>query len=80
LILTFCVPAFAQETVHQPFETDSAAQPRGGVPYLNTFLQANLYKPILIQSKGLGGRVVVSGIVETDGHVTDVKATLTKLP
>jgi TonB family protein len=80
LILIFCVPAFAQETVHQPFETDSAAQPRGGVPYLNTFLQANLRKPILIQSKGLGGRVVVSGIVETDGHVTDVKTTPTKFP
>ncbi len=80
LILFVCIPAIAQETVYQAFETDSAAQPRGDISYLNTFLQTNLRKPILAESKGTGGRVVVSGIVETDGHVTDVKAVQSKTP
>ena len=79
-LLLFFTPAFAQETVHQSFEVDSVAQPRGGMTYLNAFLQTNLRKPIGPESKGTGGRVVVSGIVETDGRVTDVKALQTKVP
>lgn len=78
--LLFCSPALAQETVYQPFEADSAAQPRGGIAYLNTFLQTNLRKPIGLESKGIGGRVDVSGIIEADGRVTDVKATPSKFP
>lgn len=48
--------------------------------YLNLFLQTNLRKPILAESKGIGGRAVVSGIVEADGRITDVKATPGKFP
>lgn len=80
LFLILCSSAFAQEVVYKNFETDSVAQPRGGIEYLNTFLQINLRKPVVIEAKGIGGRVVVNGIVEADGHVTDVKATPTKFP
>ncbi|GAB3642783.1 TonB family protein [Spirosoma arcticum] len=79
-VLILHVPAFAQETVYQSFDVDSIAQPRGGIAYLNTFLQVNLRKPVAIESKGIGGRAVVSGIVEPDGHVTDAKAITGKSP
>jgi TonB family protein len=79
-LLLFCSPAFCQENVYQDFETDSAAQSRGGMEYLNLYLQTNLRKPILAQSKGIGGRAVVSGIVEADGRITNVKATPGKFP
>ncbi|AKD57484.1 TonB family protein [Spirosoma radiotolerans] len=65
--------AVAQTTIYQPFEADSAAEPRGGIPFFNTFLQTNLRKPTAAEAKGEGGRVIVSGIVETDGRLTDVK-------
>lgn len=82
LLLTFfaCSSAFAQETVYQPFEVDSAAQPRGDIGYLTDFLQTNLRKPVAVESQGIGGRVIVSGIVEADGRVTDVSVVQTKLP
>jgi TonB family protein len=65
--------AFAQEPVYQPFEADSAAQPRGGIPYFNAFLQNNLCKPVDAEAKGVGGRVILSAIVEPDGRLSNVK-------
>ncbi|WP_332369030.1 TonB family protein [Spirosoma telluris] len=65
--------AIAQQTVYQSFEVDSTAEPRGGTPFLNTFLQTNLRKPTAAAAKGIGGRVIVSAIVEPDGSVSDVK-------
>ena len=72
LFVLFCLPASAQSTVYQGFEADTAAEPRGGIAYLNTFIQTNLRKPISAEAKGLGGLVVVGGVVETDGRVSDV--------
>ena len=80
LLVLLGSPALAQETVYQVFETDSAAQPRGGMGNLTLFLQTNLRKPITVESKGISGRAIVSGIVETDGHVTDVKVIPGKSP
>jgi TonB family protein len=68
-----CFHSSAQQTPYQAFEVDSAAEPHGGMPFLNTFLQTNLRKPIAAEAKGIGGRIVVSAIVELDGHVSDVK-------
>lgn len=65
--------AFGQEPVYQNFETDSAAQPRGGIPFFNAFLQNNLCKPVVVEASGLSGRVIVNAIVETDGRVSAVK-------
>ncbi|MVM31787.1 TonB family protein [Spirosoma sp. HMF4905] len=72
LLLLCCSVAIAQQDIYQSFEVDSAATPRGGITTFNTFLQANLRKPILAESKGIGGVVVVNGIVEPDGHVSSV--------
>lgn len=79
-LLFLCSSVFAQQPVYQPFEVDSAAQPRGGIGYLTAFLQTNLRKPVPAEAKGIGGRVIVSAIVEVDGRVTDVKVTQNKFP
>lgn len=63
---------FGQQPVFQNYEVDSAAVPRGGMSYLTTFLQANLRKPIQAESEGIGGRILVKGVVEPDGHITEV--------
>jgi TonB family protein len=64
--------SFGQQPVYQHYEVDSAAVPRGGMSYLTMFLQANLRKPIQAESEGVGGRVLVKGVVEPDGHITEV--------
>ncbi|WP_170061201.1 TonB family protein [Spirosoma aerolatum] len=61
--------------IYQPFEVDSAAQPRGGLGAFNTFLMANLRKPITAQVSGAGGIVVLTGVVGTNGHISDVRIT-----
>lgn len=63
----------AQQTTYQPFEVDSVAEPRGGLAFLGTFIQANLRKPIQAEALGIAGRVMLTGIVETDGSVSDIK-------
>jgi TonB family protein len=40
--------------------------------FLNTYLQANLRKPITAEAAGVGGRVILSGIVEPNGHVSEL--------
>ncbi|QHV98897.1 energy transducer TonB [Spirosoma endbachense] len=67
------IGVFAQQTPYQAFEVDSAAEPHGGMPFLNTFLQTNLRKPVAAEAKGIGGRIVFNAIVEPDGRVSDVK-------
>ena len=78
--LILSLPVLAQETVYQAFEADSAAQPRGGMAYLTVFLSANLRKPIAVEAQGMGGRAVVTGIVEPDGRISSVKAIPGKSP
>jgi TonB family protein len=75
LLLVFAsAPLFAQQPVYQQFEVDSSAQPRGGMAYLQLFLQTNLRKPIAAQAAGKAIRTTVTGIIEPDGRLTDVKA------
>ena len=69
-----CSSVIAQQAAYQAFDVDSAAQPRGGITFLNTFIQVNLRKPLSAEAKGIGGRVIVSGDVEADGSVSNVKA------
>ncbi|MGF7215729.1 TonB family protein [Spirosoma lacussanchae] len=73
LLFLLTISSLAQPVAYQSFETDSAAEPRGGMPSLSTFLQTNLRKPIEAEAQGIGGRVVLSGIVESDGRLSDIK-------
>ena len=69
------VSSMAQSTIYKAFEADTAAEPRGGMEFLTTFIQANLRKPIAAEAKGISGRVILSGVVEADGRISQVKAT-----
>lgn len=73
LLLLVSSLAFAQQSVYKDFEVDSTAQPRGGMVYLHAFLEANLRKPFQAEASGFGGRVILSGVVDTDGRITEVK-------
>lgn len=70
--LLLATPLFGQQTVFKSFEVDSAAEPRGGMSYLTTFLQVNLRKPVPAESKSVSGRVILNGIVEPTGRVSGV--------
>lgn len=72
-LLFISVSSFAQQTPYQSFEVDSVASPHGGIASLNTFIQANLRKPIAAQAEGIGGRIIVSAVVEPDGSTSNVK-------
>jgi TonB family protein len=74
--LCLCLVSFVavcQQPIYKEFEVDSAALPRGGMDYINIFLQTNLRKPVQAESEGIGGRVLVQAVVEPDGHITEVK-------
>jgi TonB family protein len=79
-LLFLCFSSFAQQSVYKGFETDTAAVPRGGMGFLTSFIKANLRKPIAAEATGIGGRVILSGIVETDGRISDVKLLSTFRP
>ncbi|GAB4011664.1 hypothetical protein GCM10028808_25790 [Spirosoma migulaei] len=72
ILLLGYTSVIAQQNVYQSFEVDSAAEPRGGITTFNTFLQANLRKPIQAEAEGKGGVIVLSGVVEPDGHVSNL--------
>jgi TonB family protein len=74
LLVFASAPLFAQQPIYQQFEVDSAAQPRGGMAYLQLFLQTNLRKPIAAQAAGKAIRTTVTGIIEPDGRLTEVEA------
>lgn len=72
LLIFLCSPALAQQPAYKDFEVDSVAEPRGGMAFLTTFLRANLRKPIVTEAAGLGGRVIIGGIVEPNGRISEV--------
>ena len=72
LLLLVCSPAMAQQPAYKDFDVDSVAEPRGGMAFLNTYLRANLRKPIAAEAEGLGGRVILSSVVEPDGSVSNI--------
>ena len=61
----------AQAPIYKNFEVDQEAMPRGGLSTFNSFLKANLRKPTGASAQGIGGTVMISGVVEPDGHVSD---------
>lgn len=45
----------------------------GGNAALMKFLNENIHYPVVAQENGVQGRVVISFVVERDGHITDVQ-------
>lgn len=71
--IVISLPSFAQTTLYQSFEVDSAAEVRGGITFFYTFVQANLRKPIRAEAQGVGGRVILEGVVNSDGRIAEAK-------
>ncbi|GAB3710632.1 hypothetical protein GCM10027592_47500 [Spirosoma flavus] len=71
-LLLFSLSALAQTPAFQQFEVDSVAEPKCGPAFFNTFIQTNLRKPLSLEAKGSGGTVIVNGVVEPDGRVSNV--------
>lgn len=63
---------FAQK-IYQSSEVETPAEPNGGLVLLNKFIEANLQVPISTRLEGKESMVLVSGVVETDGSITEVK-------
>jgi len=61
------------QIVYQPDEVDIPAEPIGGAVLLNEFIAANIQIPFSSAYKGLNKRVVVKGVVETDGSMSGLK-------
>jgi hypothetical protein len=74
ILTLFCLisfPTFSQ-TIYQANEVEKVAEPGGGLGLFNRFVIANLRIPIHAAAKGLHSRVLVKGVVETDGTMTDL--------
>ncbi len=61
------------QTVYQAHEVSKVAEPQGGKDYLLLFIGANLQIPFQARLKNITGKVFVSGIVEIDGTMSDLK-------
>lgn len=61
------------QTIFQVQDVEKPATPQGGFPYLQQFVIDNLQIPFQARLQHHKGRVFVSGVVETDGRVSDLK-------
>ena len=48
-------------------------EPLGGAAAWSRFLQKNLRYPVIARENGVQGKVIVSFVVEKDGHLSDIK-------
>lgn len=60
------------ETVHMPIGLEAMPEPIGGDAAWNKFLSKNLRYPNEAQDIGASGRVIISFVVEKDGHLSNV--------
>jgi len=72
IVALFCLISFStfSQTIYQANEVEKVAEPAGGLGLFNRFVAANLRIPVHAAAKGLNARVLVKGIVETDGTMT----------
>ncbi|MEO8886115.1 MAG: TonB family protein [Mucilaginibacter sp.] len=60
------------ETIHNTTGLDVMPEPFGGAAAWNKFLQKNLRYPGEASEKGISGRVLVTFVVEKDGHLSSI--------
>lgn len=73
--LCFVNLAASAQTIFQAQEVDKAATPQGGTPLFQEYVKANLQVPFATRVAGVKGRVFLSGVVEPDGSVSELKVT-----
>jgi outer membrane biosynthesis protein TonB len=75
IIALLCLISFStfSQRIYQANEVEKVAEPGGGLGLFNRFVMANLRVPIHAAAKGLNSRVLVKGIVQTDGTITNLE-------
>ncbi|MBB3838618.1 TonB family protein [Runella defluvii] len=73
--LCFVNLAANAQTIFQAQEVDKAATPQGGIPLFQEYIKANLQVPFATRAAGIKGRVFLSGVIEPDGSVSELKVT-----
>jgi TonB family protein len=71
-LLFFPAITFAQQ-IYQIHEVQQKAVPSGGEAYLVQFINANIQVPFESAVKGVNGRVYLSGVIEPNGHISNVE-------
>jgi antitoxin component YwqK of YwqJK toxin-antitoxin module len=72
-LLGLSTSLFAQDTIYQFSEVDSAAVPRGGTAMLDLFLRVNVQKPFMAQVANVTGRVMLRAVIEPTGRVSTIQ-------
>lgn len=63
---------FAQQ-IYQIHEVQLKAVPSGGEAYLTQFINANMQVPFESAVKGVDGKVYLKGVIEPNGHISQVE-------
>jgi TonB family protein len=73
-VLLFPFLTIAQNPqVYEGHEVDSVAIPRGGYPYLTTFINANLQIPYMAKVAKVNGNVSLAGVVDEQGKISQIE-------
>lgn len=73
LLLLISLSAHAQQQpLYRDFDVLQVAEPQGGLDALNQFMAVNVSKPFLAQVDNLKGMVILQGVVEPDGRISEV--------
>lgn len=73
IIFLFCCSSVFAQNIFLAHEVQQPAEPSGGTAIFNQFIVANLQIPFKSVVRGVGARVYVKGIVETDGTMSDLQ-------
>jgi len=59
-------------TIHDFNALEVMPEPAGGAAAWSGFLQKNLRFPVMAQEQGVSGRVIMSFVIEKDGHLSNI--------
>ena len=65
--------AVRAQTAYKDFEVDSAARPIGGIALLEKFIDVNRRMPYSAEVSRIKGIVILSGVIEPNGTVSEIK-------
>lgn len=72
--LLFLASTVSAQTVYQAFEVETEAQPIGGPAMLEQFISVNRRMPYSAEVAKIKGSVIVTGVIEPNGRISEVKA------
>jgi protein TonB len=66
------VVPLVDNTIHDFNALEVMPEPAGGAAAWSGFLQKNLRFPVIAQEQGVSGRVIMSFVIEKDGHLSNI--------